>query len=178
MKRLFGRAAIAVAFATVAGYGAFGYAAVPASARAEKPAKTAEATVAARRVDGMRILVDKRGRALYRSDEEAGGMVRCTGACTSFWKPLTVSGGQPTGKVPGQLGVVTRPDGKTQVTYNGAPLYRFVEDRRGTISGDGFEDAFGGRRFTWHVVTASGHARSDSSDGSNRGGGSSDDYGY
>jgi predicted lipoprotein with Yx(FWY)xxD motif len=54
------------------------------------------------------------------------------------------------------LGVLTRPDGKTQVTFNGAPVYRFVEDQSGTVKGDGVDDAFAGQQFTWHVVSTAG----------------------
>ena len=52
--------------------------------------------------------------------------------------------------------VLTRPDGKTQVTFNGAPVYRFVEDQSGQIGGDGLDDAFDGQQFTWHAVTTGG----------------------
>jgi predicted lipoprotein with Yx(FWY)xxD motif len=112
-------------------------------------------TVATKRIDGKSVLVDADGNALYTSDQEAGGVVRCTGACLEFWEPLTVEGGQPTGNVNGgTLGVLTRPDGTTQVTFNGDPVYRFTEDQSGAVTGDGLEDAFEGQTFTWHVVTA------------------------
>jgi predicted lipoprotein with Yx(FWY)xxD motif len=111
-------------------------------------------TVATKSIDGKRVLVDADGKALYTSDQEAGGMVRCTGACLEFWEPLTMQG-QPTGTVSGAtLGVLTRPDGKTQVTFNGDPVYRFVQDQSGQLGGDGLDDAFDGQQFTWHAVTA------------------------
>ncbi len=115
-----------------------------------------------------RVLVDSSGRALYASDQEAGGMVLCTGSCNSFWKPLTVKGSQPTGSVPGKLGVVKRSDGGQQVTYNGSPLYSFTQEGPGQVTGDGFHDAFGGQQFTWHVVSVSGGNGSTQS--SNQGG--------
>jgi predicted lipoprotein with Yx(FWY)xxD motif len=99
------------------------------------------------------VLVDSKGMALYASDQEMHGKVLCTGACTSFWKPLTVSSGMPSGgSLTGKLGVVKRPDGTEQVTYNGKLLYTFTQDKSGKVTGDGFSDAFGGRHFTWHVV--------------------------
>ena len=54
--------------------------------------------------------------------------------------PLTVAAGKaPTGPV--ALGTVTRPDGKTQVTYKGLPLYTFKGDTKsGTAAGQGFKD--------------------------------------
>lgn len=112
-------------------------------------------TVATKRIDGKSVLVDADGKALYTSEQEAGGVVRCTGACLDFWEPLTIEGGQPSGNVTGgTLGVLQRPDGKTQVTFNGDPVYRFTEDDSGTLEGDGLDDAFDGQQFTWHVVTA------------------------
>lgn len=50
--------------------------------------------------------------------------------------------------------MLQRPDGKTQVTFNGDPMYRFTEDQSGMLKGDGVKDAFAGQEFTWHVVTA------------------------
>jgi predicted lipoprotein with Yx(FWY)xxD motif len=117
-------------------------------------------TVATRRIDGRNVLVDADGNALYTSEEEKG-VVRCTGACLDFWEPLEIQGGQPTGDVSGgALGVIDRPDGTTQVTFNGDPIYRFTDDEPGTINGDGLDDAFEGQQFTWHVVTASDAAPS------------------
>lgn len=111
--------------------------------------------------DAGRVLVDSTGQALYASDQEAAGRVLCTDACESFWTPLTVSGGNPRGSVPGQLGVVKRPDGSKQVTYNGMPLYSFTEEGPGEVTGDGFVDAFDGRQFTWNVVGIGGGSSSD-----------------
>jgi predicted lipoprotein with Yx(FWY)xxD motif len=75
----------------------------------------------------------------------------CTGACVSFWKPLTIKG-NPHGSVPGKLGVITRPDGGRQVTFDGRPVYSFTQDGPGEVTGNGFMDAFDGQQFTWNVV--------------------------
>jgi len=111
------------------------------------------ATVSAKRIAGAgKVLVDAKGRALYTNDQERRGMVLCDGACLSFWDPLTVHG-MPKGKsLPGKLAVLKRPDGRRQVTYNGKLLYAFKLDKVGKVTGDGFRDAFGGQRFTWHVA--------------------------
>jgi predicted lipoprotein with Yx(FWY)xxD motif len=118
-------------------------------------------------VDGVGdVLVDAKGDALYMSEQEAGGMVLCTDGCTAFWEPLTVSGtGSPTGasSVAGTLGTVERPDGSRQITFDGAPLYRFTEDSGpGVVSGDGFADSFDGRQFTWHVARPGGASEAPS----------------
>src|SRR5690606_33933877 len=65
-------------------------------------------TVGVESVDGVGdVLVDSSGKALYTSDVEADGTVHCTGACTSFWQPLTIDSGQPTAATDAaDLGVV------------------------------------------------------------------------
>jgi predicted lipoprotein with Yx(FWY)xxD motif len=101
------------------------------------------------------VLVDSKGAALYTSDQEKDGSVRCTGGCASIWLPLAAPGsGEPTAAsgVSGELGVVKRPGGKRQVTLDGRPLYRFAEDGEpGEVTGDGLSDSFDGMEFTWHV---------------------------
>jgi predicted lipoprotein with Yx(FWY)xxD motif len=122
--------------------------------------------------DSGRVLVDSAGNALYAADEEADSSVVCADACTSFWIPLTIEGGAPSGdSLPSELGVVERGDGTSQVTFDGKRLYTFVEDKPGEVTGDGFSDAFDGQQFTWHVVSV------DDSD-SNQEDGTSDPVGY
>ena len=114
-------------------------------------------SVSVETVDGVGdVLVDARGHALYSPDQETGGKVLCTDACASIWIPVTLPAGrQPTGSsdVSSQLGLVRRPDGAEQVTFDGKPLYTFAEDRAaGEVTGNGFADTFGGTSFTWHVA--------------------------
>ena len=135
-------------------------------------------TIAVKSIGGVgNVLVDSAGKALYASDVEAGGKVMCTGACTSFWKPLTAGSSKPTaaGDV-GTVGVVTRPDGSKQVTVNGKLLYTFAQDQPGKVDGNGFADAFGGRHFTWSAVLAGGGTASSS--GGTTSTPSRNDYGY
>ena len=95
-------------------------------------------------------------------------MIRCTGSCTSIWMPLTAKG-TPSAPAGVQLGTVMRPDGRTQVTFNGKPLYLFAEDSSPkSVNGNGVSDNFGGKSFTWHVAAPG----KTSSAGSSRG------YGY
>jgi predicted lipoprotein with Yx(FWY)xxD motif len=116
--------------------------------------------------DAGSVLVDSAGQALYTSDEEADSDVLCTDECTSFWIPLTIDAGAPTGDaVSGELGLAERPDGTRQVTLDGRRLYTFVEDEPGEVTGDGFSDAFGGQQFTWHVVGADGSTEGGTGDG-------------
>ena len=132
---------------------AVGVAIALASTGSSGAAESGGGTVSIKTIAGAgKVLVDSKGRALYRSDQERSGMVLCTGACLSFWQPLTVSGTPKGSSLPGRLAVVKRPDGGRQVTYNGRLLYSFKLDKLGKVSGDGFNDAFGGQKFTWHVV--------------------------
>jgi predicted lipoprotein with Yx(FWY)xxD motif len=95
------------------------------------------------------VLVNRSGLTLYALSAERRGRFICTDSdCLSFWTPLTVHRGtKPRGTV-GSLATIRRPDGKTQVTYEGKPLYTFYEDSRGDAKGEGFNDVG-----TWHAVT-------------------------
>jgi predicted lipoprotein with Yx(FWY)xxD motif len=130
---------------------------------AEEPAPggpSAATTVAVSNVEGVGdVLVDAEGSALYASEQEADGMPLCTDVCASIWVPLTVDGNSPTGSdgLAADLGVVTRPEGTQQVTFNGRLLYSFVEDSGpDTVTGNGFADTFGDQFFEWHVATPTG----------------------
>jgi predicted lipoprotein with Yx(FWY)xxD motif len=127
------------------------------------PASGGGTTVAVRSVSGTgNVLTDAQGHTLYASEQEANGKVMCTSsACLTFWQPLVVADGMPSGpsSITAKLTTVARPDGKMQVALNGTPLYTFTEDHSaGQVSGNGFKDSFGSQHFTWHVATPSGIA--------------------
>lgn len=110
------------------------------------------------------VLTDGQGHTLYASEQEASGKILCdTTACTTFWQPVLVADGLPTGpsSITAKLSTITRPDGKMQVALNGAPLYSFSEDHSsGDAKGNNFSDKFGNQSFTWHVATPTGIASS------------------
>jgi predicted lipoprotein with Yx(FWY)xxD motif len=102
------------------------------------------------------ILVDSKGRTLYLFEKDKTSKSTCSGACATNWPPMTTSG-KPTasgGAKASKLGTSKRSDGKTQVTYNGHPLYLFVADQNkpGSTKGEGV-DAFGAE---WYVVGTNG----------------------
>jgi predicted lipoprotein with Yx(FWY)xxD motif len=175
-KFLLGGIVIAAAVALAACGGGGGGSATAASS------SSGGSTVSTMNVSGTgTVLVDSSGQALYASDQEtAAGKVLCTGACNSFWQPLTATGKvTSSGSVSGKLATIKRPDGGMQVTYNGAPLYTFTQDQSGQVTGDGFKDAFNGQSFTWHAVTVgntSGGSTSSGSSASTGGGGSGYSY--
>ena len=105
-------------------------------------------TVSTKSVSGVgTVLVDSKGMALYTNDQDTGSMIACTGECLSFWTPVQApSGGQPTSSdsaVQSKLGVQ-----QGQVTFDGKPIYSFVEDSPGKVTGNGFMDSFDGTTFT------------------------------
>lgn len=98
---------------------------------------------------GKTVLTTTKGRTLYSLSVEKNGKFICTASCLSVWHPLIVPlGVRPTGPV--KLGTIERPDGGTQVTYKGRPLYRFGGDTKaGQANGEGIKDVG-----TWHAVSA------------------------
>jgi predicted lipoprotein with Yx(FWY)xxD motif len=116
-------------------------------------------------VDGTKVLADSNGRTLYDAKVEKG-MIRCTGACTSFWEPVGASMKQSkaaSADLNLNLGVVKRPDGTDQLTFNGLPLYRFTEEGAGQLQGDGFVDDFEGTHFEWAAATTGASSGSNGS---------------
>lgn len=78
------------------------------------------------------ILTDTNGMTLYTfKNDVANSGKSAAESLAGAWPPLTASGTptKPTG-LSGDLAVITRNDGKTQVTYKGLPLYFFVNDKK------------------------------------------------
>jgi predicted lipoprotein with Yx(FWY)xxD motif len=110
-------------------------------------------------VDGTDVLADSEGRTLYTAEVEQGGRILCTGPCESIWDPMGASAGEAESaatELDLDLGVVERPDGNRQLSFNGLPLYSFTEERPGQLEGDGFVDNFEGTRFEWVAATTGG----------------------
>ncbi len=82
------------------------------------------------------ILVDADGLTLYtfENDVADSGESACVEGCATAWPAATVEGEPTAGSgAAGELATIERADGTTQVTYDGAPLYRFSGD---TAPGD------------------------------------------
>jgi predicted lipoprotein with Yx(FWY)xxD motif len=79
----------------------------------------------------------------------------CQGLCAVYWPPLLTSGRPAAGAGVDQnaLGIVVRPDGSHQVTYNGRPVYLFNSDAYiGPIPGAGEQSINGaGADTPWGV---------------------------
>jgi predicted lipoprotein with Yx(FWY)xxD motif len=97
------------------------------------------------------VLKDTSGMALYSPAGESATNIRCTGGCASIWMPLRPGQAKLSG-----ASTITRPDGTKQVVVGGKPLYTFVQDSGGKVTGNGAQDAFSGKQFTWHAVQSGG----------------------
>jgi predicted lipoprotein with Yx(FWY)xxD motif len=134
-----------------------------ASSTGSDSAASADTTVTVGDASGHAgVLATADGSTLYVSDQEDGAVLCKSKACTAIWEPLTVGGGKkPTGpdEVSGKLDTIKRPDGSTQVAFDGKPLYTFSFDKNaGEVGGDGEKDSFDGTAFTWQVATVDGGA--------------------
>jgi len=102
------------------------------------------------------VLVNARGRTLYRYTLDGKGVNRCTSnaTCAKYWPQLLVKAGvKPTGGAGVQsslLGTIKAKGGMLQVTYAGFPLYTFAGDTKaGQVNGQAFEKQ-------WYVVNTKG----------------------
>ncbi len=88
-------------------------------------------------------LADSSGKSLYVRTTDSANTTTCTASCATAWPPLTLQAGQnPTAGtgVTGTLGSFKRPDGSTQATLNGMPLYYYSGDTSpGQTNGQGIE---------------------------------------
>lgn len=142
---------------------------------------SSKAFVATASVDGSTVLVDAAGHTLYSANVEKGGAIHCIDACTSFWKPLLGSAHQiqsTPSPLDDKLGLLARPDGGKQLTFNGRPLYTFAEERVGQLKGNGFTDDFDGAHFVWLAATTGKAVAPGSTGGSGSPGYSGGGYGY
>ena len=94
---------------------------------------------------------------MYIFKKDSNNLSTCTAAdgCAAAWPP--VPGGATTSTDPAvqtaMLGTITRSDDRTQLTYNGMPLYYYEDDKRpgDTTGQDKLE--FGGK---WYLVSPAG----------------------
>lgn len=121
-------------------------------------------------------LTDEAGMTLYLFVQDAGALAtpaaaeermtegvreeaaECTGGCLDNWPPLLAEGGEfsiaseAEGQLDSELLYVADVDGRSQLVYNGWPLYYFANDTQaGDINGQGVGDR-------WFVVAPEGTA--------------------
>ena len=127
-----------------------------------------------------KVLTNAKGRTLYWYAIDTANKSNCNGKCATFWPPVPAGTKVASGvSLPGKFGSITRSDGSKQLTYDGHPLYTFVEDTApGMDKGNGITTSGGNTADLWWAVTPSGAklavAKPAASSSSGGGGG----YGY
>lgn len=115
------------------------------------------ARVAVGAVDGVGdVLVDGEGRTLYLFEPDEASDVTCTGGCATKWPPLTTKGSEApevaSGVDASAIATVADQEGAQVLTYKHWPLYRYVSDDVGQVTGNG-KDQNGG---LWWALTPNG----------------------
>ncbi len=123
------------------------------------PAETTKAKGTTIRISDSqfgKILFDADGQAIYLFDKEKSDKSECYDACADEWPPVFTDGTPRAGSGidQGLLGTTERDDGRTQVTYNGHPLYYYAHEGPGEVKCHDVP-GFGG---TWLVLDGSGDA--------------------
>lgn len=86
-----------------------------------------------------KYLANPSGMTLYTYDADSKGVSNCTGSCLQAW-PTYVDKSSTT-NLPAGVGTIKRTDnGEIQYTYNGLPLYFFVSDKPGEVTGNGVQN--------------------------------------
>lgn len=101
------------------------------------------------------ILVDSQGKTLYLFEKDTSSTSTCYDACATAWPPALTAGAPAAvnGADQAKLSTTARTDGKTQIVYNGHPLYYFEGDKaKGDTNGEE-SSAFGAK---WYVVNPAG----------------------
>jgi predicted lipoprotein with Yx(FWY)xxD motif len=104
------------------------------------------------------------GRALYTL-EGTDDPSACVDECAEAWPPFIRADGDVStadaaagGLQPRLIGTVQRPDGTSQVTYGGHPLYFYTRDtERGQTAGQDVTDEWG----EWYLVQPTGELQEE-----------------
>ena len=80
-----------------------------------------------------KVVQNQLGFTLYRFDKDSvnPSKTACVDACAKVWPPALTNGNPQLSGVDASLvGTITRPDGTTQITLKGWPLYTYVGDKK------------------------------------------------
>ncbi len=118
-------------------------------------------TVEVAETDAGPSLAGPDGRTLYIFTQDTEGTSNCTDDCAALWPPFEVGAGATVEAgegVSGELGIIERDDGNSQVTHDGMPLYFYAED---TEPGDATGEGVGG---VWFIASPEGQAGAGETD--------------
>lgn len=81
------------------------------------------------------MLFDTKKQAIYIFENDEKGKSNCYGECARAWPPVYTKGKPRArgGVKASLLGTTKRRDGRLQVTYNGQPLYYYVNEGPGEV---------------------------------------------
>jgi predicted lipoprotein with Yx(FWY)xxD motif len=81
------------------------------------------------------MLFDSDRQAIYVYENDREDETRCFGECARAWPPVYAQGEPQTGRGldADLLGTIRRPNGRRQVTYDGRPLYYYVDEAPGEV---------------------------------------------
>jgi len=102
------------------------------------------------------VLFDGSGQAIYTFGTDGTGRPSCYGDCARAWPPVLTTG-RPVargGVLAQLLGVTSRRDGTSQVTYAGKPLYFYGREGKHVVLCHNVRE-FGG---LWLAITETGSA--------------------
>ena len=112
----------------------------PSQSSSGSSAASSSASIATTKGPMGTYLTGASGRALYLWVADKSDKSTCAGSCAQAWPPLKSPAPAGTG-VSGRLSVLNDVNGQ-QVTYNGHPLYTFVDDHAGQVTGQGVQNFF------------------------------------
>ncbi len=128
----------------------------PVSSLSGTPTTNSSVTLSTESSPAGQILTDGQGHTLYDFVPDTPTESHCVSTtCVFLWPPLVVNGPVTVGKGLTQSLVATikRPDGSTQVTYGGHPLYTYNSDvKPGMVLGQAISQAGG----LWYVISPTG----------------------
>ncbi|MEV0705760.1 hypothetical protein AB0I53_48740 [Saccharopolyspora sp. NPDC050389] len=101
------------------------------------------------------VLTGPDGRTVYLFDKDPSAQPTCLDACAGDWPPLTTTAAPTAGATvnPALLTTARRPDGSTQVVYNGHPLYYYIGDE---VAGQANGQTVNSNGGNWYVISPAG----------------------
>jgi len=106
------------------------------------------------------IVIDRGNHVVYVFDKDKGSTSSCYDACAVKWPPLLTESNPIVrdGIDPERVGTTERKDGKLQVTFDGMPLYGFLDDENPYEANGNGVKAFGGE---WSALQPNGQKPED-----------------